>query len=889
MMARTKWIFGGQPSSQPAQDTKPAPEPVVSSADAKKFGFENFGNTCYANSVLQALYFCAPFRDLVIQTTDLSVSRDPPSPSPDAPPNSPSPQQPLVPVRRKPERKPSTSGNPPDALSATVTPPHPIPASPPTLFSALRSLFLFISTHPGDKGTVAPRAFIDKLKESKEDFRGTMHQDAHEFLNHLLNMIVEEIEEEKKSAQNNVQGEDLSGSLATLASKMPPTIVTATTTSNSGTSPQDATLVHKLFEGVLTSETRCLTCETVSSRDESFLDLSIDIEQNSSVTACLRSFSASEMLCQRNKFFCDSCCDLQEAEKRMKIKKLPNVLALHLKRFKFQEDVQKYIKLTYRVAFPHELRLFNTVDDLENADRLYDLFAIVVHIGSGPHHGHYISIVKSAGTWLVFDDDNVYPIPEGDIPKYYGDSNSGSAYVLYYQAADMDLVSLGLKSPDPLLLPDPQAESVGTQPRTPSRQSHQLVPSLPPGLSKVEDQDAESMVAIIPPPSHPPVSSTPIHDQSLSSVLANTSPPSSRISSSPPTASPASPTSRVLSPVRRAVSSHGRPSTATPSVGERLDRSMHSDSVPRSPRHSVSSPTLAVPDESSFIPPVPPLPDLTPAVIATPESKASSWFKRRSFRLGDKSKVDKNEKPQDDIPPSPFTKDGRPISAGWFKTSSQIKRRPSQIAVIDPLQKVENLMSHKLEPSQAITAASSNTSSNVTQQDGFSSSGPSIVLSSPPTTISPSPPPVPPKPSASPSKSSQSTEQVEFPPSRKSSLTPSPRTRASMDHRRDGLGTIHSFATQRPVTVAGSVPIPNGVRQLPSIPTSPQVSSSPSPRRRRNDSIPVPSPTINGTGAFVSERENIYPPGVNGRGPGHDTQLHPRPRPVPPTAASAIA
>lgn len=65
----------------------------------------------------------------------------------------------------------------------------------------------------------------------------------------------------------------------------------------------------------------------------------------------------------------------------MKIKKLPNVLALHLKRFKYQEDVQKYIKLTYRVAFPFELRLFNTVDDTDDADRLYELFGIVVHIG----------------------------------------------------------------------------------------------------------------------------------------------------------------------------------------------------------------------------------------------------------------------------------------------------------------------------------------------------------------------------------------------------------------------------------------------------------------------------------------------------------------------------
>jgi ubiquitin carboxyl-terminal hydrolase 9/13 len=73
----------------------------------------------------------------------------------------------------------------------------------------------------------------------------------------------------------------------------------------------------------------------------------------------------------------------------MKIKKLPNVLALHLKRFKYQEDVQRYIKLAYRVAFPFELRLFNTVDDTDNADRLYELFAIVVHIGKCVSCGYF--------------------------------------------------------------------------------------------------------------------------------------------------------------------------------------------------------------------------------------------------------------------------------------------------------------------------------------------------------------------------------------------------------------------------------------------------------------------------------------------------------------------
>ena len=45
----------------------------------------------------------------------------------------------------------------------------------------------------------------------------------------------------------------------------------------------------------------------------------------------------------------------------MRIKKLPRILALHLKRFKFVENLNKFKKLTHRVVFPFELRLFNTV------------------------------------------------------------------------------------------------------------------------------------------------------------------------------------------------------------------------------------------------------------------------------------------------------------------------------------------------------------------------------------------------------------------------------------------------------------------------------------------------------------------------------------------------
>ena len=49
---------------------------------------------------------------------------------------------------------------------------------------------------------------------------------------------------------------------------------------------------------------------------------------------------------------------------RMRIKKLPQILALHLKRFKYVEQLQRFTKLSYRVVFPFELRLFNTVSYL---------------------------------------------------------------------------------------------------------------------------------------------------------------------------------------------------------------------------------------------------------------------------------------------------------------------------------------------------------------------------------------------------------------------------------------------------------------------------------------------------------------------------------------------
>ncbi|KAI0223865.1 hypothetical protein L0F63_001993, partial [Massospora cicadina] len=316
---------------------------------------------------------------------------------------------------------------------------------PENLFTSLKDLFAKIECQSKRLGTIAPSSFINRLKQENGNFVYNRNFFAElstrmltNFLNFTLNAIAEHVVKMKTQEKQSNDDSNLTDALTDKGSQ----------SSKDTKRKTHVSWVQQIFEGTLTNETKCLTCDTVTCKEESFLDLSIDIEENSSVSSCLRQFSANEMLCGRNKYFCDVCNNLQEAEKRMRIKKVPNVLALHLKRFKYQERLQRFVKLPYRVVFPMDLRLFNTTNDSEDTDRLYSLFAIVVHIGSGLNHGHYISVVKSGSCWLLFDDETVERIDEEDLSKFFGDfPGVGSGYVLFYESQDLDLESLGLSTP----------------------------------------------------------------------------------------------------------------------------------------------------------------------------------------------------------------------------------------------------------------------------------------------------------------------------------------------------------------------------------------------------------------------------------------------------------
>ncbi|KAL3814409.1 hypothetical protein ACJIZ3_015677 [Penstemon smallii] len=338
------------------------------------FGFENFGNTCYCNSVLQALYFCVPFREQLLE------------------------------YYLKNKKQGEVDEN---------------------ILSCLAELFSQITSQKKKTGVIAPKRLVQRVWKENEVFRGCMHQDAHEFLNFLLNQLVDALEKESHKVTSGIQT-SVEGVLNGPSNGQ----------INGGVKKEPlVTWVHKIFQGILTNETKCLRCETVTARDETFFDLSLDIEQNSSITSCLKNFSSTETLNANDKFFCDKCCSLQEAQKRMKIKKPPRILVIHLKRFKFMEQLNRHKKLSYRVVFPLELKLSNSMED---ADSEYSLFAVVVHVGSGPNHGHYVSIVKSHNHWLFFDDESVETIEESAIQTFFGSaqeysSNTDHGYILFYE------------------------------------------------------------------------------------------------------------------------------------------------------------------------------------------------------------------------------------------------------------------------------------------------------------------------------------------------------------------------------------------------------------------------------------------------------------------------
>ena len=127
--------------------------------------------------------------------------------------------------------------------------------------------------------------------------------------------------------------------------------------------PQEKVL-DELYQGQMIDYVKCLYCKYESRREDTFQDIALAIKPFGatktfgSVDEALADFVKPETLDGNNQYHCQKCQAKRDAEKGLKIKKLPNLLTIQLKRFDFDYETLQRVKLSDRVEF-------KTVMDLE--------------------------------------------------------------------------------------------------------------------------------------------------------------------------------------------------------------------------------------------------------------------------------------------------------------------------------------------------------------------------------------------------------------------------------------------------------------------------------------------------------------------------------------------
>eukprot|EP01084_Bolivina_argentea_P309542 535429_1 len=193
-------------------------------------------------------------------------------------------------------------------------------------------------------------------------------------------------------------------------------------------------MVKRIWGGQLQSSIKCVKCHRFSNKIDPFYDISIKVKYNildktfqiSSVKEGLRHFFRKQKLDKLNQYLCGykDCNKKSLAIKQIQINKAPNVLMLHLKRFYVNKN-NKRLKIDEFIEFKEILNMSNYFVNA-NGDVLYDLFAVLIHVGKSANFGHYYACVKlKSNLWkkvnnTIIDDVNLH------------NALKEKAYVLFY-------------------------------------------------------------------------------------------------------------------------------------------------------------------------------------------------------------------------------------------------------------------------------------------------------------------------------------------------------------------------------------------------------------------------------------------------------------------------
>lgn len=194
-------------------------------------------------------------------------------------------------------------------------------------------------------------------------------------------------------------------------------------------------IIADTFTFAMISEIECLTCHIKSIKIDTENMMKVTIPQSETPVNLEDLISADnnriETLDNNDKYNCSICNSKQVALKRLHTWNMPERLIIQLNLFELKEvrSQYQYEKNYTKVLFPSTLDLNKYKSEYNPLDLnyTYELYAVVHH--SGNHNGgHYVCYVKNPlnGQWFLFNDHRVIATTEKTVLDE-------DPYILFYK------------------------------------------------------------------------------------------------------------------------------------------------------------------------------------------------------------------------------------------------------------------------------------------------------------------------------------------------------------------------------------------------------------------------------------------------------------------------